>query len=262
MVSYMITTKPVVCLRAPLRLELFLRIIGAYDTILRIFNVKEMYSEEKEIEQFSKIMNKNIPVVSLAKHLKGDYNLNFSRCYDYNTLAFVQHTQSPEDNLRSQFADFNYRNRQVIIFDEDIGGGYLMSKLVKSFAEDYNIEAIPQTFVKFDPKIEEVLDLKDFIYQSSDSSGLVVRDKGRISRVPYMMNTDILEKFASIRPVYLDNFGSFCWVLSFLYHYYMSNNQTYMMDCYTQLTKVYKWKLPTNTESMVKFCLEYLKLYF
>ena len=48
----MITTKPVICLRAPLRLELFLRIIGAYDTVIRIFNIKEIYSEEKEIEQF------------------------------------------------------------------------------------------------------------------------------------------------------------------------------------------------------------------
>lgn len=261
MVSYMITTKPVICLRTSTKLELFLRIIGAYDTILRIFNVKNLYREEDELEQFTKLLDNGIPVVSLAKHLKGDVNLNFSRCYDLNTLSFIQHTQSPED-LQAQFADFKFKNCQVILFDEDIGGGYLISKLVKSFADDYNVEAIPKTFVKFDPKIEEVLDLKDFIYKSSDSSGLVIKDKGRIERVPYMMNTDILEKFASIRPVYLDNFGSFCWVLSFLYHYYMSNNQTYMLDCYTQLTKVYQWKLPTDTESMVEFCLEYLKLYF
>jgi hypothetical protein len=257
----MITTKPVICLRASTVLVNFLKQLQIDETILRIFNVKKFTLEEDESLKFSEIMSRGLPVVSLAKHLKGDYNLNFSRCYNYYNLEFLDHIQSP-DTITEQLKTFQLTNCQVILFDEDIGGGYLIKKLTKMFNDSYGVEVIPETFVKFDPKFEEVLDLKDFIYQYSSSSGLVVNSKGRVHRVPYMMNIDILEKFASIRPVYLDNFGVFCWVLSFLYHYYVTNNQTYMLDCYTQLTKVYKWKVPTNTESMKEFCLEYLKLYF
>lgn len=259
----MITTKPVICLRAPQSLVSFLKEIEAYETFLRIFNIKELTLEEDEIKKFSKILDKGLPVISLAKHLKGDYNFNYSRCYDFNTLQFMNHVTSPETILTESPVLFTLRNCKAILFDEDIGGGYLIAKLTSLFYQNYGVEVVPETFVKFDPKTEEVLDLKDFIYQFSSSSGLVVYNGYEDTvRVPYMINTEILEKFASINPVYLDNFGTFCWALSFLYHYYKTNNQTYMMDCYTQLTKVYKWTLPTNTESMKEFCLEYLKLYF
>lgn len=264
MVSYMITTKPVVCLRASESLVSFLEEMEVYDTILNIFNVKKLVLEEEEVKKFSEIMNKGLPVISLAKHLKGDFNLSYSRCYNARTLTFLNHITSPEISEDS-IPSFNTlpRHTQVILFDEDIGGGYLIKKLTRIFREDYSVELIPETFVKFDPKFQEVLDLKDFIYKFSDTSGLVVDNGNSFPyRVPYMITPEVLEKFASIAAVYLDNFGTYCWVLSFLYHYYKTNNQTYMLDCYTQLTKVYKWNLPTNTESMKEFCHQYLKLYF
>lgn len=256
----MITTKPVICLRASKALVSFLKEMEVYETILRIFNVKELMLEEDEVKKFSKVMDKGLPVISLAKHLKGDYNYNYSRCYNLKTLQFMNHVTSPEA-LNEPPVPFTHRNCEVILFDEDIGNGYLISKLSRIFQNNYDVTIIPGTFVQFDSKTQEVLDLKDFIYQFSPSSGLVVNNAGP-ERVPYMLRQDILEKFASINPMYLDNFGTYCWVLSFLYHYHKTNNQTYMMDCYTQLTKVYKWTLPTNTESIKEFCLDYLKLYF
>lgn len=257
----MITNKPVVYLRSTEAINSFLKSLDAYETILRIFNVRKTITEESEEKQFASLLGQGLPVISLAKHLSGDYNFSYSRCYDLDTLQYVEHIRSPE-TTSDLLSNFKLRNQTVILFDEDIGGGYLIEKLKNSLRTTNGITVDVQTFVKFDPKFEEVLDLKDFIYKYSDSSGLVIKDNEQIFRVPYMLNTNILEKFASIRPTYLDNFGAFCWVLSYLYHINVTHNQTYQYDCYRQLIKVYQWNLPINTESMKEFCLEYLKLYF
>lgn len=260
----MITKKPVIYLRSSVKLDSFLKQIYVYNTILNIFKVTKTHTEEEELLVFKDILQDTRPVISLAKHLIGDFNLRYSRCFDYPTLTFLTHVNSPEATEQNSlfYKTFQHRNCEVILFDEDVGSGYLVNKLSKEFKQSFGVETEIKTFINFDPKTQEVLDLKDFIYQYSDTSGLVVRAGQESIRVPYMINQDVLEKFASIRPVFLDNFGTFCWALSFLYHYHVTKNKTYQLDCFTQLQKVYKWNTIYNTELMLKFCQEYLKLYF
>lgn len=204
---------------------------------------KLVYEEdENNFLQKSIARKMGIPIVSLAKHVPADYNFDLSRLYDMqgNFRGFTSTTKGSFDEQ----VDSVNETEDIFLFDEDIGSGYLIELLIKRFQIKKGIRAIPLTYLKFDPKTEEVIDLKDFIYKYSDTAGLVVSEAPEgleeldVHRVPYMINKEILIKFASIKPVFAQEIQKVFWRLSLQYHQTMTFNKTYIADCELQLKKL------------------------
>ena len=218
------TTKPVKYLRVPSQLYA----LDFADTIVSIANHVfapfQTANSERDVLALRKARHKhhNAPVISLCKHAPGDLNFDISRVYDED-LNFLRFSGFKELS-RATFASNTY-----ILFDEDIGGGYGVKCLKQYFRDFQKANIIEETTIRFDPKFEEVLDLKDFIYKFDKTSGLVMENKitEGTKRVAYIECFNILEKFASIKPEYVEKVAIMFWIISAYYHKEFCNASRY-----------------------------------
>lgn len=226
------TTKPVKYLRVPSRLYSLPFADSIVTFVNHLFTPGETANSERDtlaLRQMRHKHNNAYPVISLCKHVKGDINLDVSRVYSHE-LKFLRF------NGFSGLSNANLTADTYILFDEDIGGGYGIS-CIKNYLRDFkHVNAIEETTIRFDPKYEELLDLKDFIYKFDNTSGLVILQEGAefTERVSYIERQDILEKFASIKPEYTERFAKIFWLISWYYHsqYY---NKNHVERCITEL---------------------------
>lgn len=231
-------TFPVTTLRINFQLHAFLCEHDYYDRLRKYFGKQfKLVFEDAEKINFDKNFKPSCkhPVISLAKHIPADYNLNLSRTYTTEG-RFLGFFSCPTGlTLEEAVHDLQITEKEVIIFDEDIGGGYLISLLQKELKNEYGIDSTVETFLRFDPTIEDILDLKDFIYKYSDTSGLVIQSPRGLERIPYMISPKILCQFTPARFKYAWELQQFFWEMSRDYHKYVSFNRTYEADCCRQL---------------------------
>lgn len=228
------TTVPVTTIRMNYELHGFLMQQGVAEQFFQFFGRQvEFVFEELEQRKFYKHFKPtcDAPVISLAKHIPSDYNLDLSRAYTVDGKFIGFFSSGTGLTLEEAVRNLQIKEKQVIIFDEDIGGGYLISLLQKELKETYGIESRVETFLRFDPHKEDILDLKDFIYKYSDTSGLVVKTEHGFERVPYMLSSDLFCKFTPFTFKYAWEVQEFFWKLSLAYHRHITFNKTYEADC-------------------------------
>lgn len=126
------------------------------------------------------------PILSMDPLYEGDYNLGISRRYRPGGTDFIGHFSRPETGvpLLKQFRAIP-RGSKVVIFEDDIGYGGQIRR-VKKILERMDVQVM-DVFTLYDNSDgeDEVLDVRDFIYQAP-YGGLVIDTPVGPVRVPYL----------------------------------------------------------------------------
>lgn len=152
--------------------------------------------EEQRRKLQDLILNTDCKVLSMDKFIPLEYNIDVSRVFDIDG-NYLYH--------RIMYNGKQLRDVPVIIYDHDMVGGHGL-KLAKSILTANNCQTTHFVFVeltKEQAKTKEILDLADFF-----DSGMVCEiEPGVVKRVPYFINSNVLEKRASIPSL---SYARFC----------------------------------------------------
>ena len=151
---------------------------------------------EQRISLQKLVQNTDAKVLSMDKFIPLEYNIDVSRVFDIDG-NYLYH--------RIMYNGKQLRDVPVIIYDHDMVGGHGL-KLAKSILTANNCQTTHFVFValtKEQAKTKEILDLADFF-----DSGMVCEiEPGVVKRVPYFINSNVLEKRASIPSL---SYARFC----------------------------------------------------
>jgi nicotinic acid mononucleotide adenylyltransferase len=146
------------------------------EILRRQFDRSKLVFVEAQREVFSKIQEKTI---SLDPLIKGTYNLELSRCFDYGGMYSRGIRSRPEgkpfeDQLKAIPPD------KYVLFDDDQMTGRTLS-FAEKFITLFGSKILRQETLSKSLSHQEILDARDFLYQYPNG-GLVVNGK----RVPYV----------------------------------------------------------------------------
>lgn len=187
--------------------KLLLRIDMPQYTQEQLDAIKQMFStyystvtfldiEEQRRKLQDLVLNTDCKVLSMDKFIPLEYNIDVSRVFDIDG-NYLYH--------RIMYNGKQLRDVPVIVYDHDMIGGHGL-KLAKSIMTANNCQSSHFVFVeltKDQAKTTEILDFADFF-----DSGMVCEiEPGNIQRVPYFINSNVLEKRASIPAI---DYNRFC----------------------------------------------------
>lgn len=135
-----------------------------------------------QLVNFNKL---NVPIVSLDSLIKGDFNLEISRQYDYFGINHIKFVERPgSDKIKEQVKKINLRN--CFLFDDDIDSGNTINQAKQILnSAGINVDGVI-TFTKSE-KNREILDVRDFFFDHPNG-GLVIMDPyyNKPKRFPYV----------------------------------------------------------------------------
>lgn len=136
--------------------------------------------QDEQKSKFKEIFKEQKNIISLDSQIEGLYNLRISRVYDtfgYKYLGF--NVWNPEE-IKNIPTDKEY-----ILYDDDICGGSTMN-YAKKYLEGLGIK-IKGYFTFNYTKENEVLDLRDFLFDAKDGGLLIKQTNGDLVRKPYVL---------------------------------------------------------------------------
>lgn len=201
-------------------LESFVKDNNLYYLIQGVFksqfkNVELFYPNEQEILDHSiqhtpnNCYILNLDVHSTISDPTVGYNLQISRLYDpyaefkgfvprENAKPLSQQIQEAKDLFKES------EKQHLCIYDEDTVAGFLKHLIKTEFRNDFENLYVDSSVQYGGGHRKEILDLKDLIFNCKTlSSGLLIQKHSLmetmpIQRVPYVYNTRIMEKLASV----------------------------------------------------------------
>lgn len=215
-------TKPLTHLRIPMDIKKVLFSDVLLHHVNGVLRPASIRSEADDIRYFYKTYSQlkhdtSTHVINLCKHWDRFPSKDVSRVYNED-LSFKTFR-----NLQDILKGIPDYASNIYIFDEDVGGGYLVSFL-ENYAKLLKGVSSVRVFapIFFDPEKEEVLDLKDLLCKYSDSAGIFINT----SRVWYFDEPKIASKFASVREEHYTSLAIFFGILSV--HVYQSLGSSYI----------------------------------
>lgn len=144
------------------------------------FSKINLIMQEDQINDYIDMFHAHRNIISLDSQIDGDYNLRLSRIYDsfgYRYLGF--HIWDPE------FYKQIPKGKKMILYDDDICGGSTMN-FAKKYLESVGV-TITGYFTFNYTKENEVLDLRDFLFDAKDGGLLIMQPDGELVRKPYIL---------------------------------------------------------------------------
>lgn len=173
------------------QLEAIKHMFSTYFSTVTFLDIEE---QRRKLQDLA--LNTDCKILSMDKFIPLEYNIDVSRVFDING-DYLYH--------RIMYNGKQLRDVPVIVYDHDMVGGHGL-KLAKSILAANNCHVSHFVFVeltKEQAKTTEILDFADFF-----SSGMVCEiEPGNIQRVSYAINSDVLEKRASIPAI---DYNRFC----------------------------------------------------
>lgn len=144
------------------------------------FSKINLIVQEFQINDYIDMFHAHRNVISLDSQISGNYNLRISRIYDsfgYRYLGF--HVWDPE------FYKQIPKDKKMILYDDDICGGSTMN-FAKKYLESVGV-TVTGYFTFNYSKENEVLDLRDFLFDAKDGGLLIMQPDGKLARKPYIL---------------------------------------------------------------------------
>lgn len=119
-------------------------------------------------------------IISLDSQILGNYNFRLSRLYDtfgYRYLGF--HISNLEEINKIP------EDREYVLYDDDICGGSTIN-FAREYLRNKNIKIIGYFTFNY-TRENEVLDLRDFLFDAKDGGLLIKQPNGELMRRPYIL---------------------------------------------------------------------------